>query len=58
MRRGSALLHEALRKSVLRDQKTRESEDALRYVIKGMAKGFLVYFIPVSIIGRKPAGLR
>jgi len=39
-------------------KEAREEGKAIIYILKGMLKGFLIYAIPVSILERKPAGLR
>jgi hypothetical protein len=47
-----------LGKELVRNQEARDREHAVIYVLRGMAKGFLVYSIPISMISRKPAGFR
>lgn len=41
---------------VMRDATERDKEPALKYIVKGTIKGFLVYVLPVSLLRRKPAG--
>ncbi len=38
---------------IIRDQSQRDREGAIRYIVKGMAKGFLIYTGPLCIIQRK-----
>lgn len=38
---------------IVRDQRQRDRENALRYILKGMGKGFLVYTAPLIILQRK-----
>lgn len=38
---------------IIRDQSQRDREGAIRYIVKGMVKGFLIYTGPLCIIQRK-----
>jgi hypothetical protein len=38
---------------IIRDQSQRDREGAIRYILKGMLKGFFIYTGPLLIIQRK-----
>jgi len=54
--RAASLLSQARQEvgaMMLRDQNQRDREGALRYILKGMGKGFLLYTVPLAVIQRK-----